>query len=222
MANKNKQIEILPGEEWKIVEGYDHYEVSNFGRICSTAYGYPRLLKGQKDAMGYLHYRLHNGTDKVKLEKEHRLVAKAFLPVSDEGFKEVNHINGIKTDNRVENLEWVTRGENIRHAWKTGLHSPESIKQGGIKRRKLVKITYKDGREVFYKGLIAAAITLETTPHTLRKWTKKDGFCDAGYRVDYIKEIPIGEVFERLEHIEHLVTEYYKQWNLKYSKKKKK
>ena len=107
-------------EVWKDVVGYEGlYRISSHGTVC-------RLYKNGK--VNFMTPRILNGYWRVKLcngntQKEyflHRLIAQAFIP-NPENKPEINHINGIKTDNRIENLEWVTRSENAIHATKTGL-----------------------------------------------------------------------------------------------------
>lgn len=116
----------MPDEVWKPVVGYEgRYEVSNAGRVRSLidTGGKPRvkpmIRKLRMMKSGYLSVTLWNH-GKVRLMKPHRLVAEAFLDKPD-GAECVNHINGDKTDNRVENLEWCTLSENTRHAIRTGL-----------------------------------------------------------------------------------------------------
>ena len=78
-----------------------------------------KLLNGSEDKYGYRTIRMMVDGKKRHI-KAHRLVANAFIP-NPENKSEVNHINGIKLDNRVSNLEWNTRTENNRHAINTGL-----------------------------------------------------------------------------------------------------
>lgn len=116
-------------EEWKsIFDG--SYEISNFGdirsvdRTITASKGYSIQRKGQKmtptiTPKGYLRVSLmYSG--KPHNYMVHRLVAGAFLD-NPKNKKEVNHINGDKQDNHVDNLEWVTSSENLIHAYETGL-----------------------------------------------------------------------------------------------------
>lgn len=116
------------GEVWKDIEGFPGYQVSNIGRVRSfwnNAHVITKehhILTGAKDKDGYIRVHLHKN---LKNENGivHRLVAKAFIPNPNDK-PQVNHINGIKDDNRVENLEWCTTNENRQHAYDTGLQKP--------------------------------------------------------------------------------------------------
>lgn len=104
-------------EEWKDI--YEGYQISNLGRVKSLKRKENKIMKLKVDRLGYVRVHLRVNNSDVT-ESVHRLVAKAFIP-NEDNKKEVNHINGIKTDNRAENLEWSTRTENINHAYKTKL-----------------------------------------------------------------------------------------------------
>jgi hypothetical protein len=118
-------------EVWKDIIGLEgQYQISNTGKMKLLA-RYVNAKKGSKrpipevilkpflDASGYFHYTLKK-KDKSYHYKTHRAIAEYFIP-NPENKLFVNHINGIKTDNRIENLEWCTPRENNVHAFKMGL-----------------------------------------------------------------------------------------------------
>lgn len=101
---------------WRKMIGFPDYKVSSVGEIKSfKRYSKGRLLKPYTDKDGYNCVSLQlNGQSKA--EKVHRAVAKAFIPNPDKK-EQINHKNGIKRDNRFENLEWCNNLHNQRHAW---------------------------------------------------------------------------------------------------------
>ena len=142
-------------EVWKKVVGYEsYYEVSNLGNVKSFDRYIPtrtgsgkqngRILKLQKSVKGYLMSCLC--VDKKKFNTGvHRLVAMAFLP-NPLNKEQVNHINGIKEDNRVENLEWCTGSENIKHSITNNL-----AKFNYGEKHHMSKITDEQMKEILIK-----------------------------------------------------------------------
>lgn len=127
MANEIK-IEI-----WKNIKEYPNYKVSSLGKIKriktyvpgknGSERTLPEMIKAVKpNKKGYLMAKLTNkhGNKNVSV---HRIVATAFIKNSS-NLPEINHKNCIKSDNRVDNLEWCTTKQNVHHAMKNGLRHP--------------------------------------------------------------------------------------------------
>lgn len=139
----NLPLSVCELEDWKDVVGYEeYYAISSIGRVIS----YPRkvwsvknncyanrkgrLLKQKHTYDGYRTITLH--VDTIRKETMvHRLIAQAFIP-NFENKAYVNHIDGNKQNNHIDNLEWVTASENCIHAIKTGL-APSLAGEGNIK-----------------------------------------------------------------------------------------
>lgn len=102
----------LRNEIWKDIPEYSGYQISSLGNVRSNKYGDWRLLKPAVDGAGYLIVYLRKNNESVRFHV-HRLVAQAFVEGNG---TDVNHINGVKTDNSADNLEWCSRSENVKHA----------------------------------------------------------------------------------------------------------
>ena len=119
--------EIHPIEEWRPVKGVEGkytYVVSNLGRVMNVQKG--TMRKACYDATGYLQVAFTRSAGSTK--KVHRMIAEAFIGEPPTGKEHVNHKNGIRDDNRVENLEWVSQAENNTHAFRALNKKPVGLK----------------------------------------------------------------------------------------------
>jgi hypothetical protein len=133
----------MKNRRWENIPEFDgFYKIDRNGNIKSIKrtgqWVENKILSPAISKDGY-HFVCLNKNGVSKREAVHRLVAKTFLPNTRKA-PEVNHKNGIKTDNRVGNLEWVTRSENKFHAYKHGLRKPIVGSKHGMSKLKDVDI----------------------------------------------------------------------------------
>ncbi len=158
---------------WKSIKNYeDIYKISNTGLCINIKTN--KVLKERKITGGYIGYFLFKN-NKGKNFKAHRLVAEAFID-KIENKNMVNHKNGIKHDNRVENLEWCTSSENNIHAFKNNLIDVEKNKkrlsiQGKSTWEKHMKIRIVFSQKDVIE--IRKDISLLGRKKTMEKWNIK-------------------------------------------------
>lgn len=123
-------------ERWAAIQGFPNYLVSNLGRIKNVKFNRvlnPSLSKKN----GYLRVNLCSD-NKCVTKLVHKLVVDGFIGEIPNGL-EINHIDGIKTNCKIENLELVTPSENVRHAFKIGLRRPTYKKVMCVENGKIFK-----------------------------------------------------------------------------------
>lgn len=149
---KYAQNAIIEGEEWKQVniKGFENYKISNRGRLLNKK----NIIMKPRLNEGYLYVTLHRGS-KQKTISIHQLVGIMFIPNPD-NLPIVNHKNGKRSDNVIDNLEWINNSGNIKHAFENKLFVPHM--------RKIVQLTLENQLIKIYQSLCEA---------------KKDGFLDS-------------------------------------------
>lgn len=170
-------------EEWRIIDGFlsrygKPYFVSNLGRFKN---GYGRILSFHPHKKGYLMVQIPLPERHGARWQAHRLVAKAFLP-NPNNYPQVNHKNTIKTDNRVDNLEWCTNAFNMKHAIENNLY-PEALKG---EKNKCAHLTNKQASEI-------RSIKLRKGPHA--SITRKMIAEMYGVTEHVIKDVRVGKSY---------------------------
>lgn len=187
-------MELIPCETWRPVVGYEGlYEVSSIGNIKAVAHrvtdsaGRDRFFPGRvlsvcygkNPKYSYGHVTLRRGKCQSR-EWVHRLVASAFIP-NPCGKPQVNHIDGNKRNNRVENLEWCTVRENLLHSFAIGLHPNEYFEKEAGKRA--VIVISPSGDRLRFDAVKDAAeyMGYKYASHLSRDLHKNGGNCINGF-----------------------------------------
>jgi hypothetical protein len=157
----------------KAIEGYPNYQVSDCGKVWSLKRQI--FLKWGFNAKGYPKVNLwENGRESS--HRVHRLVALAHVDGYEEGLQ-VNHKDGIKTNNDATNLEWCTGAQNIQHAYDTGLcsgiHSgalPKAVQATGAVVGLWFPSIRSSGRSGFHPGSVSSVTNGRAKTHAGYKW----------------------------------------------------
>lgn len=128
-------------------------------------------MKHTMTTTGYPAVSLHNETGQ-KICRLHRLLAIAFIP-NPENKKDINHKNGIKTDFRLDNLEWATRSENIKHSYDV---LKRALPDGSRNAKSKLLVDKQTG--IFYDSIKFAAIAKNTTRSRMKYHLLFNGVCD--------------------------------------------
>lgn len=110
-----------PKEEWRSIPEFSKYEITNYGLVYSVTH--QCLLSLRPDEAGYFRIELMGDDGVMRAVRVHVLVMATFVGPKPLGMS-INHKNGVKNDNRLTNLEYITHSENTLHAYRNGLRKP--------------------------------------------------------------------------------------------------
>jgi len=146
-------------EIWKTIPGFSLYQASTLGNLKTFNWknkGVERIMKPAKDASGYLRTVLINDKGKHCTIKVHRIIATTFLE-NPENKKQVNHKDADKSNNRVDNLEWCTFTENIRHSIDNNLMVPHPGEKNGFSKlteKQVLEIRAKFRKRIYTREML--------------------------------------------------------------------
>ena len=162
------------------------YLVTKTGTVYTRHTGRIKRLKVCRFVTGYTYVRMKNKDGATKNKSIHRLVAECFIP-NLENKSEVNHKNGIRQDNRVENLEWVTREENVLHAWRVLKRKPTMSGITGRFNKKSKKIYQIENGAVIgeYYGTLEAYRETHINPNHIGECCRGKRKTAGGYKWIY-------------------------------------
>ena len=169
-------------EIWKLVADYPNYSVSNYGRVRNNKTGY--ILKPLEVGFGYVVVELWNKNG-PKSKKIHRLVAEAFLPNPDKK-PQVNHIDGNKKNNRLDNLEWVTASENMKHSYDSKIRVPHQERPVRIVETGEIFKSVKECAEKIEGHDCDISRCLRQS--TAKGLTQANGYTHKGLHFEYVNE----------------------------------
>ena len=168
-------------EEWRVIpETNGEYKVSNTGKVMTTKTG--RVLVPIIDARGYERVCLFK-VDRKRRYKVHRLVAITFIP-NPNSKRQVNHKDGNKHNNCVDNLEWVTNKENMSHSRANGLHIGHQ-RFCDSKKKRIVATHIESGKTIVFYSILSAKKAIGTSH--IQEVLKGLRYAAKGYTFRYAK-----------------------------------
>lgn len=162
-------------EDWKYIDGSDNAYISTLGRIQRNG----KDVIPTEDNEGYLRVSVGG---KAGRDRVHRFLAKAFIP-NPKHKPCVNHIDGNKKNNRIDNLEWCTAKENSEHASRTGLLSHDTGRKGAI-----LAVNLKTGQSCVFLNQMHVAKVIGASDSEVNKCIKGKRKTVHGYTLEYLTE----------------------------------